>query len=227
MVESRGVACEFCGMWRLCFPGKVAGLRMRQVRIARGRVLYRSGDRVDAIYMIRSGCIKEIEGSTALRETVVNFALPGELLSFQSLGCQSSRTTGVAVEVSHVCVVPWQALNQLCANSPTLACEFMRLLAIAGAAARDSLSLIRDKAANQRIAGFLLNLCARMQVRGVAGQELHLSMNRDDIANYLGIRSETVSRCLTELARQELISVRAKRVQILNMDGLRRRYVDA
>jgi CRP-like cAMP-binding protein len=47
-------------------------------------------------------------------------------------------------------------------------------------------------------------------------------MNRGDIANYLGLRSETVSRCFTKLATREVIKVRAKRIQILHAAELRK-----
>ena len=87
--------------------------------------------------------------------------------------------------------------------------------------------MIRDKEAYQRVAGFLLNLLTRMQIRGVRAREFRLGMNRDDIANYLGMRSETVSRCFTQLARRQLIKVNAKRVHILQMNELRRVYVGA
>jgi CRP/FNR family transcriptional regulator len=98
---------------------------------------------------------------------------------------------------------------------------------VAGSAARDSVTLIRDKEAHERVAGFLLNVFARLQARGVRGRESLLGMNRDDIANYLGLRSETVSRCFTELARRQLIKVRAKRVQILQIAELRRVFYGA
>jgi CRP-like cAMP-binding protein len=52
-------------------------------------------------------------------------------------------------------------------------------------------------------------------------------MNRDDIANYLGLRSETVSRCFTELARRQLIKVQAKRVNILQTNELRKVFLSA
>ncbi len=83
------------------------------------------------------------------------------------------------------------------------------------------LTLIRDKEALERIAGFLLNLSDRLQLRGVQGREFRLGMNRDDIASYLGVRSETVSRSFTELSRRRLIRVRAKRVQITKPAELR------
>ena len=84
------------------------------------------------------------------------------------------------------------------------------------------LILIRDREAIERVAGFLLNVSGRLQIRGVRGREFRLSMNRDDIAAYLGLRSETVSRCFTELGRRGWIKVRAKRVQILADGALAR-----
>jgi CRP/FNR family transcriptional regulator len=105
--------------------------------------------------------------------------------------------------------------------------EFIRLLARAGTVARELLTLIRDKEAQQRVAGFLLSVSSRLQVRGLRGGEFRLGMNREEIANYLGLRSETVSRCFTELARREIIKVRAKRVQILQPTALRKTFLGA
>ncbi len=235
MHEVRRMGCDLCGLGRMCFPGRLAsaserlmhGLRIRRIRVPRGKALYRSGDKVESFYMIRSGCVKELDDSTSRHGTVINFALPGDMLSLQSLGCVFSKTTGIAAEPSYICVVPWTAFNQMCADSPRVAIEFIRLIAKAGSAARDSLTLIRDKEAHERVAGFLLNVFARLQARGVRGREFLLGMNRDDIANYLGLRSETVSRCFTELARRQLIKVRAKRVQMLQLAELRRVFYGA
>ncbi|MFI4890176.1 MAG: Crp/Fnr family transcriptional regulator [Steroidobacterales bacterium] len=227
--------CELCGLWRVCFPGLVAStaerrtseLRIRCLRVPRGKVLYRAGDMVRSLFMIRSGCVKEIDDSTASPGTVINFALPGEMLTLQSLGTVTSNTTSIAVEPSHVCVVPGNAFSQLGQDLHHVIAELIPLLAKAGMAARDVLTLIRDKGALQRVSGFLLSISGRLQGRGVRGRDFRLAMNRDDIANYLGLRSETVSRCFTELARRELISVHAKRVQIRNVAGLRGVYSSA
>lgn len=222
--ESAAAGCDWCGVDRLCLFGRVPGLRIRRIRTSRGTPLFRSGERVEALFAIRSGCVKEADVSTGRHGTIVNFATAGEILSLQSLEGAPSRTTAIAVESSFVCVVPWNAFNQAAMSAPRIFREFMQLIAKAGLQARESLALVRDKEALQRVAGFLLNMLARTQARNVSPRELRLAMNRDDIANYLGLRSETVSRCFTELARQQLIKVRAKRVQILDENALRKVY---
>lgn len=235
MHEAKRNACELCGLFRICFPGRVvsaterrsSGLYIRRMRVPRGKALYRSGDKVESFYMIRSGCIKELDDSSGRQGTLINFALPGEMLSLQSLGNAFSSTTSIAVEASFICVVPWAAFNHLCAESPRVAAEFIRLIAKAGTAARDLLCLIRDKEALERVSGFLLNVSGRLQACGSRGREFRLAMNRDDIANYLGLRSETVSRCFTELARRQLIKVQAKRVHILHAADLRKVFLNA
>lgn len=194
----------------------------RRVRTSRGTPLFRSGERVDALFVIRSGCVKEVEVNTGRRGLILNFATAGEILSLQSLACAPSKTTAITVKPSFVCIVPWNASNQSCMSAPRVLREFMQLIANAGLKARESVALIRDKEAPQRVAGFLLNMLARAQMHSARARELRLAMSRDDIANHLGIRSETVSRCFTELARQQLINVKAKRVQILEVSELRR-----
>lgn len=227
MVERLAPGCDLCGLYRLCLFGRVAGLRIRRVRINRGVPLFRHGERVDALFMIRSGCLKEVESSTGPHGTIVDFAMAGEILSLQSLECTPSRTTAITVEPSFVCVVPWNLSNQSRVIAPRVVGEFIELIAKAALKSREALALVRDREASQRVAGFLLNMWARTQVHSGRAREFRLGMNRDDIANYLGVRSETVSRCLSELARQQLIRVKAKRVQILQASELHRIYAGA
>ncbi len=224
--------CELCGLRRICFPGRIAAegrssqrqLRIRRARITRGTALYRMGDRVESFHMVRSGCIKEIGGSSGAADSIVNFCVPGELLTVQAARSARSQTTTIAVETSFICGVPWRIFHQVCAATPEVAGEFIDLVAKAGASTRELLSMIRAKGALERVAGFLLNLRGRMQFRAFSERQFRLGMSRDDIANYLGLRSETVSRCFSELARRELVEVRAKRVQIMNPQELRRVY---
>ncbi len=227
MVERRSVSCDLCGLSGLCLFGRVSGLRIRRIRIGRGRPLFRHGESIDALFMIRSGCVKEVEVGTGPHGMIVNFATAGEILSLQSLQSMPSRTSAITVEPSFVCVVPWSAFSQSCVIAPWVVDKFVQVVAAAGLKARQALALVREKEAPQRVAGFLLDMLARTEAHNGRDGELRLGMNRDDIANYLGIRSETVSRCISELARQQLIKVKAKRIQVLQVDELHRLYSGA
>ncbi|HUY83090.1 MAG TPA: helix-turn-helix domain-containing protein [Steroidobacteraceae bacterium] len=229
MRETRRGDCEWCGLRRVCFPGRLTAespvgaalLNIRCVRIARGHALYRAGERIEAFHMLRSGCIKETDGSDG-RESIVNFCLPGELLTVQNGASAKSQLTSVAVETSFVCAVPWRVFYRVCAQFPTATGEFIKLVAKSGAGTRELLTMIRGRGALERVAGFLSNLCARMQSRGLPARDFRLGMSREDIARYLGMRSETVSRCFTELARRGVVRVRAKRIQVLSVQEMRR-----
>ena len=217
-----------CGLHRVCFPARAArgagrtnDSRIRRMRVARGHILYRGGDPIESLYMVRSGCITELDGVDTGWESIANFCLPGELLTVQSTGSAGSRTTCRAVEASFICAVPWRIVEHACTTMPAVAGELIDLIATAGAATRELLTMVRDKGALERVAGFTLNIGARMQARGVPGRDFRLGMSREEIARYLGLRSETVSRCFSALARRGLIEVSAKRVKILAPAQLR------
>jgi CRP/FNR family transcriptional regulator len=77
------------------------------------------------------------------------------------------------------------------------------------------------QSADQRLAGFLLNLTKRLYSRGMRQAEFQIGMSRSDIGSYLGLASETVSRVLTRFQKIGLIQLRHKRLRLLDPDGLR------
>ena len=72
MREQQSAGCDSCGLRRICFPGSVAAesaqrlhrLQIRKMRFPRAAALLRAGDKIESLYMVRSGCIKEIDEST-------------------------------------------------------------------------------------------------------------------------------------------------------------------
>jgi len=82
--------------------------------------------------------------------------------------------------------------------------------------------LLSKKSAEERIASFLLNLAARFRRRGYSGTQFRLTMARSDIANYLGMAVETVSRVFTRFQRQGILadSSSARDIEIVDLDAL-------
>jgi CRP/FNR family transcriptional regulator len=80
--------------------------------------------------------------------------------------------------------------------------------------------VLGKKTSEERLSNFLISLSTRFSQRGFSGTEFNLSMSRNDIANYLGLAVETVSRLFTRFQNAGLIEVNRKLITIKNLEGL-------
>jgi CRP/FNR family transcriptional regulator len=88
------------------------------------------------------------------------------------------------------------------------------------------LLLLARRSAEDRLAAFLLSLSRRFASRGFSETDFTLSMSRHDIANYLGLAAETVSRLFSRLDDAGLLTVNGRKIQIHDIPGLRQRVGD-
>ena len=86
--------------------------------------------------------------------------------------------------------------------------------------AQDQMLLLGRRTAEEKVAAFLLNLQARYARIGKTSVNVPLPMSRQDIADYLGLTIETVSRTLTRLAREKALLVVPGGVRVLNAGRL-------
>jgi CRP/FNR family transcriptional regulator len=76
--------------------------------------------------------------------------------------------------------------------------------------------LAGDHSADERVAAFLMDLAGRYAARGFSGTRFRLSMSRGDIANYLRLAAETVSRVLSRFRAQQLIRIEGRELELLD-----------
>jgi CRP/FNR family transcriptional regulator len=81
--------------------------------------------------------------------------------------------------------------------------------------------LLGNRSAREKMATFLLMLSQRYSALGFSSTEFNLTMRRHDIANFLGLTIETVSRQLTDLTKMGIITVKQRGIQINNLDSLK------
>ena len=77
-----------------------------------------------------------------------------------------------------------------------------------------------DFSADERVAAFLVDLARRLECRGFSAKRLYLLMERRDIANFLGMAKETISRVLRRMQDDGLIAVDRREVQLLQRSRL-------
>lgn len=204
--------CSTCAFGAVCCDRGVDKLALNELHCLvehvgpyrAGEAVFRNGERFGAIYAVRSGTVKtrvvDLEG----RELVLGFHLPGELVGLDAIHPECYPCDAIALEPTEVCRFSFPALSTLAARLPGIQRELFRRMSkdIGGKAL-----LAGDYSSDERLAAFLVLLGRRYAERGFAPGALHLAMSRGDIANYLRLAAETVSRVLRRFQDQGLIRV--------------------
>jgi CRP/FNR family transcriptional regulator len=222
--------CAHCSLQQLCLPAGIGAQDLqlldeivrRRRPIERGERLFRPGDALSAVYVARDGAFKTVSISEDGEEQVIGFHLPGELIGLDALGTGEHRCEAVALTTANVCEVPFDLLAEVAAQVPTLQQQLLRVIGQSVGRDQDHLGMLVRRQANERIALFLHGLVERLRHIGESGTQFRLPMSREDIARYLGLALETVSRGFTRLQDDQVIAVVGRRVEILDVDELAR-----
>lgn len=215
-------ACRNCRLLQMCGPDEVAEPAARQlnaivrhrVPLARHAVLFREGDPFRSIYIVFAGAMKTFTCSYDGDEQVMAFYLAGELVGLDGVHTGTHGCGAMALDRSSVCEIPFDKLEALAQDIPGLLHQILCMMSKEILQDEETMLLLGKKTADERLASLLWSLARRFRERGGAGDEFRLPMSRDDIANYLGLAHETVSRLFSRFQRQGLLSVRGKQVHI-------------
>ncbi len=228
--SKQSVACENCmlyGFKQLLgeseeIPGPVLdSILVRQQPIVKGETLFRIGQPFHAIFAVKSGCFKSYLIPTGGDEQVLGFHLPGELLGLDAFLSPRYGCSVRALVPSTVCQLSLINLDMSDAQFSKFQEQVIRVLTSQIAQERRQSLLAGRQTAEERLAAFLVNLSDRYTERGLAGETFQLAMLRPDIASYLGLSMETVSRTLTRFKEQKLLKINGKNIQLLDMPCLR------
>jgi CRP/FNR family transcriptional regulator len=124
----------------------------------------------------------------------------------------------VALDTVYVCRFSFPALATLASKIPNVQ---QRLFELLSADIGRVTQRVGDHPADERLAAFLLELSERFAARGFSASTFNLTMSRVDIANYLRLAAETVSRVLRRLQEQGLIRIDGRAVELIDLPQLR------
>jgi CRP/FNR family transcriptional regulator len=221
--------CPDCRLSELCLPyglhnneiKQLAAIVKKKRPLHADEFLYLQGDECQSLYAVKSGSFRSFISNSDGGEQTIGFYLPGELMGLDSLQHGRFTCSVIALETGSVCELPLSELNELCSEIPGLQLQMMRVLGKEITSDHDKILSLGHRSAKGRIAGFLLTLSRRYDALGFSGTEFNLSMRRQDIANFLGLTIETVSRQLADLNKHGVITVKRRGVQINDLDILK------
>jgi len=224
------LSCDACALSNVCLPAGLTDAEIALleknvqtgIKYKKGAALYTAGTKFSGLYAVKSGSFKSILSSSDGDAQIVGFHMPGELIGFD--GYDSHHTSSVvALENSMICKVPDAHLDFLCSNVKGVSRHIHATVANDVRAHNSTIMLIAQKSAEDRIICFLKNISDRFQKRGFSGTRFTLSMPRGDIANFLGMAPETISRLLAQLQAEGVVEFERREVFVKNHEEFMRR----
>lgn len=222
------INCQNCSISELCLPFSLNDKELntldeiidRKRPFHKGDKIFTDGQKMHALYAIRSGTFKTFTVNEQGEEQITGFHLAGDLLGFDAIADAEHKSFAQALETSMICEIPYDNLDTLSNTMPKLKKQILRLMSNEIRTDQKMLTLLNRKNAEQRVATFLVNLSKRYHARGLSAAEFRLTMTRSDIGNYVGLTVETISRLLNRFHKSGLIKVDGKLIIILDIEGL-------
>jgi CRP/FNR family transcriptional regulator len=166
------------------------------------------------VYAVRYGSFKHCRQDRTGARKITGFPMGGDFLALDSIGLARHECTALALEDSEVCEISYGAMREQ-------AMFFQRIIS-QSIFNMQAISLqLRRTTAEQRLAGFLLNMATRYSARGYSCTRYRLPMSRQDIAAYLNLTPESVSRLLREFRQGHLIRTDHREMELLDPAALK------
>ncbi|MBS0285794.1 MAG: cyclic nucleotide-binding domain-containing protein [Proteobacteria bacterium] len=217
--------CETCRLAEFCFP---PGLEKAHVHLLdklinkqkifhKSDYLFKAGASFKNIVVIRSGSIKTYKINAQGDQLITGFCYPGEVLGLNAIATKCYQENAVALDTVSVCELSFCEFEKVAEQVPSFQRQLIKMMS-------EKLChtgiINLSSSAESKMAFFLLSISQKMKNYGTSGLDFKLSMTREDIAKYLGLASETVSRVLSKFQLSNLVACSQKNVQLKAYDQL-------
>lgn len=210
---TRRQICSNCPLLRGCLPARLNpddvdrldSIIRRPPTLARGESLYRAGDPFTGIHVVRAGAAKTYTRDGNGNPVTTGFFLPGEVVGLEAVGVGRYAEGARAVDTTSLCFVPFDRFLGLSAQMPALLERFLDIFSQELKSSRGLLRAFGRRTGRERVAALLLSLSERFATRGLSARQLHLPMTRADMADYLGLAPETLSRIISQFEAQGVL----------------------
>jgi CRP/FNR family transcriptional regulator len=186
----------------------------RHVHLAPNEPLFTAGQLAHSVHNLTAGVARLYKLLPDGRRQVIGFALPGDFIGT----APSDRYTfsADAIDAVTACRVPREAVTHFIGQKPHFLIQINEFAARELMLAQEQMVLLGRRTAEEKVASFLVGWRKRLAQIGDERQTIALPMSRQDIADYLGLTIETVSRTLTRFEREKMLIIVAGGVRLLD-----------
>jgi CRP/FNR family nitrogen fixation transcriptional regulator len=190
------------------------GLMGAPMRFGCNAEIFGEDEQAEYLYQVISGAVRTYRMLDDGRRQVVQFYLPGDIFGVEAASVH--QCSAEAIAESQVLVVKRSSVMARAERERDFSRQLW-MLTVRELQRVQQHSLVLIKSAEERVAGFLLEMAGRCSGSGA----IELPMSRQDIADYLGLTIETVSRTFTQLVQSGVIALKtSRRIQFRNRAAL-------
>ena len=215
-VRSIGVCGTDCGGAEVDLIGSLS----RRIAYQHKAALMEEGGPAQHAFNVTSGTVILSRTLPDGRRQVMGFAVAGDFLGLTMRN--SNSMTAMALGHVEVCRMQRSHLRDLAQQYPVFLAQLHDMMANELDSAHDHMMLLGRRTVEEKVACFLLTLRARIYRNQSLSPRVDLPMTRQDIADYLGVTIETISRTLSKMARNRLLVIVPDGVRLLDIDTLER-----
>ena len=223
--RSCAASCASCPYLSLCVsegvldsdPDELDVLVEHVGPIHAGQHIVRQGDAFDSIALVRVGTLKSVCVDRDGREQTQSFHMPGDVLGLAAISEGVHPCSVIALDTVMLCRFSFPRVSEAALRMPSLQNKLFRLMS------RDigrTTGLTGNRTADERLAAFLLGMADRFERLGYSRDHWQLTMSRMDIASYLRLAPETVSRLFRRFQEEGLLAVEGRDVELVERHRL-------
>ncbi|MFK7001315.1 Crp/Fnr family transcriptional regulator [Flavobacterium oreochromis] len=200
-------------------------LRMAECKtsytIKKGEPIFEEGEMTNGVFCIKDGVCKMTKLSTNGKDQIVKLVKAGELLGQRSMISEEpANLSAVALEDMEVCFVPKSEILKFFNQNNQFSMNVMKTICGDLKEADDHMVSMAQKSVKERLAETLIYL--EETFGNNEDGSLRIQLSREELAGMIGTATESCIRLLSELNKQELISISGKKIAIKNKNQLRK-----
>lgn len=190
---------------------------------SKGDFIFREGDPTEYFHIVKEGTVKCIKSTPDGKECTLKMLMPGDLFCCDASAFDGTAHPGSAQPMGNVSILRMnkKAYFDMLRRNPDAAIEVIKFLGNRLKEAQEKTKDLALDRADQRLASLLVDLATRNGIKDPGGIRLTVRLTRQDMANMVGITTETAIRIMGRFKREGLVSGTANRLLICNLSGLK------
>ncbi|OPA76262.1 cAMP-binding protein [Paenibacillus selenitireducens] len=196
----------------------------RHIQYNKGQMLLNEGEKSDKLFIVNSGQVKVSKFTMDGKEQILYLLTSGEFFGELHLfnPDETHNFSVYAIEDTEICLLTKEAIDQIMQNNPGISMKLLAALTKRLAHTENLAQNLATKDPDVRVAYMILEFCRKFGSKHQEGILIKLPISREEIASYVGVTRETISRKFSKFERMGLISLSGnKQLLVKNQHALR------